>query len=72
MSNVNLVGYLVQSRKDGSLRTYACANLKGLKDLILHLTGREWDTFVNVKDSRGLPNLQSLGIMINYPLHIWE
>lgn len=70
MSNVNLVGYLVQSQKDGSLRTYACASLKGLKDLILHLTGREWDTFT--KDSRGLPNLQFLSISIAYPLHIWE
>jgi hypothetical protein len=70
MPNVNKSGYWVQSHKDGSLKTYACSSLKGLKDLILHLTGREADTFS--KDTRGLPNLQSLGITIAYPLHIWE
>ena len=70
MPNVNKSGYLVSSRKDGSLKTYACANQKGLNDLVLHLTGREYDTFT--KDTRGLPNLQTFGIMIAYPLHIWE
>lgn len=68
VSSVNRCGYWVSSRMDGSLKTYACASLKGLKDLILHLTGREWDTFP--KDERGLPNLQSVNIC--YPLHIWE
>ena len=69
-NRVNRSGYLVQSRKDGSLRTYACASVRGLDSLIVHLTGREPLTFP--LDSRGLPNLQSVGITIAYPLHIWE
>lgn len=70
MSNINKSAYWVSSRKDGSLKIYTCANRKGLNDLILHLTGREASTFP--LDARGLPNLQNLGIMIAYPLHIWE
>lgn len=70
MPNINASAFLVQSRKDGSLKTYACASREGLEDLILHLTGREADTFP--RDTRGLPSLESCGITIAYPLHIWE
>jgi hypothetical protein len=69
MPNVNKSGYLVSSRKDGSLKTYACSNCKGLNDLIFHLTGREADTFP--KDTRGLPRVDNFQIVIGYPLHIW-
>lgn len=70
MATINKTAYLVSRRKDGELRTYACASLDGLHELILHLTGREADTFP--QDTRGLPNAQNHGISIAYPLHIWE
>ena len=70
MFNINKSGYLVHFYEDGSRKTYACSNMKGLKDLIYHLTGRDSEAFP--KDTRGLPRLDSVGVAIGYPLHIWE
>lgn len=69
-TTVNKSGYLLTFRhhKDG-LRTYAASDLPGLEGLIYHLTGREMSTFA--KDSRGLPSVEHLGIVIAYPVHIW-
>jgi hypothetical protein len=68
---VNKNGFLVTSgykdRPDPGIRTYACADEKGLEDLILHLTGCTSDSFP--KDSRGLPHVS--GVKIVDGLHIY-
>lgn len=70
-TNVNKSGFWVEydHPKEG-LRTYACADRKGLDGLIYHLTGRDVSTFM--LDSRGLPNLAALRIRIAPDLHIWS
>lgn len=70
MSSYNRIttGYWVVSRLDGSTKTYACVNEKGLHDLIVHLTGREPSTF-NV-GTDGLPVIP--GIRIITGLHIYQ
>lgn len=68
VADVNRDAYFVWHKTEGGPRTYACADLAGLRACIFHLTGRDPDSFP--LDDRGLPKVP--GYTIADRCHIYS